>query len=166
MPRKVVLGLGDIKRGDDGVGVHALKALGGRLGPQTSVELVDAGGLNSSYLLKLVENCSHLLVLDALNMGRPAGEVIDLGPGEIARYSGLQVSPHQLAFQEALELAGPQGRLPAHLQIIGAQPADLSPGTAMSDAVCEALPELVERAVRVLGAWRLALAPAFGVEPD
>jgi|BarGraNGADG00211_3_1021988.scaffolds.fasta_scaffold42434_2 hydrogenase maturation protease len=165
MTRKVVLGLGDVGRGDDGVGVHALKALGGRLGPQTSLELVDGGGLSAGYLLNLIEDCSHLLVLDALDMGRPAGSVIELGPGQISLYSGLQVSPHQLAFQEALELAGSRGHLPAHLQVVGAQPADLLAGQEMSPILSGALPDLVERAVKLLLEWGLAPSPALRVQP-
>jgi hydrogenase maturation protease len=165
MARKVVLGLGDVARGDDGVGVHALKALGGRLGPQASVDLVDGGGLSAGYLLKLIEDCSHMLVLDALDMGRPAGSVIELGPGQSSLYSGLQVSPHQLAFQEALELAGPRGHLPAHLQVVGAQPADRLAGQEMSPILCEALPDVVERAVNLLREWGLTASPALAVQP-
>jgi hydrogenase maturation protease len=166
MPRRVVLGLGDVGHGDDGLGVLALKALGGRLGPQTGLELIDGGGLSAQRLLLLVEECSHLLVLDALNMDKKPGALIDLGPGEIARYSGLQVSAHQLAFQEALELAGPRGHLPPNLQILGIQPADLSAGREMSDVVCEALPELLERAVTLLRTWGLTTSPALTAEPS
>ena len=165
MARRVVLGLGDVGRADGGVGVLALKALGGRLGPQTSLELVDGGRLGAGDLLELIEGCSHLLVLDALDMGRPPGSVIELGPDEISRYSGLQVSPHQLAFQEALELAGPRGRLPAHFRVVGAQPADLSDGHEMSLTLCEALPDVVERAVRLLREWGLAASPSLAVQP-
>ncbi len=165
MTRKVVLGLGDIELGDAGVGVHALKALGGRLGPQTDLELIDGKGLGTESLLELIEACSHLLVLDALDMGRRAGSVVALGPGQISTYAGLQVSRHQLAFQEALELAGPRGHLPAHLQIIGAQPAVLSDAHEMSPVLGDALPELVERAVRLLQEWGLTPSPAFGVQP-
>jgi hydrogenase maturation protease len=166
MTRKVVLGLGDVGRGDDGVGVHALKALGGRLGPQTRLELIDGGGLSAGYLLNLIEDCSHLLVLDALDLGRPAGSVIELGSGQISLYSGLQVSPHQLAFQEALEIAGSRGHLPVRLQVVGAQPANLSGGHDMSPILCEALPDLVERAVKLLLEWGPAPSPTLRARPS
>ncbi len=74
--RKVVLGLGNLLNRDEGLGVQALKLLDAQLGQQTQFELLDGGvlGLN---LLMIVEECSHLLILDAVNVGRPAGTVVN-----------------------------------------------------------------------------------------
>ena len=57
---------------DEGLGVQALKLLSAQLGDQTPFELLDGGvlGLN---LLMVVEDCSHLLLLDAVNVGITQG---------------------------------------------------------------------------------------------
>ncbi len=67
--RRVVLGLGNLLNRDEGLGVHALRELERRFDADPGVEIVDGGvlGLN---LLPLVEACSHLLVLDAVDAGR------------------------------------------------------------------------------------------------
>ena len=72
--RKIVLGLGNLLNRDEGLGVQALKILDAQLGEIPGLELVDGGvlGLN---LLMWVEECSHLLILDAVNAGKPAGSV-------------------------------------------------------------------------------------------
>ena len=152
--RKVVLGLGNLLNRDEGLGVEALKRLDTQLGEQSQVELLDGGvlGLN---LLMIVEDCSHLLILDAVNVGKPAGTVVELRKDQIPLYAGVKLSQHQVTFQEVLGLANIRGYLPEHLHLIGIQPEDLSIGLELSPIVEQALPEVVSRAKLVLENWRL-----------
>jgi hydrogenase maturation protease len=153
--RKIVLGLGNTLNRDEGLGVHALKALEARLGESTpKVEFLDGGvlGLN---LLPWVEECSHLLVLDAVNARKEPGTLIELKRDEIPLYTGIKLSDHQVTFQEVLGLASFRGRLPEHLHLVGAQPADLSIGVELSPAIDTVLPQILRRAEAVLRAWGL-----------
>ena len=152
--RKVVLGLGNLLNRDEGLGVQALKILDAQLGAQPGLELLDGGvlGLN---LLMIVEECSHLLILDAVNVGKPAGVVVELRKEQIPLYAGVKLSQHQVTFQEVLGLANVRGHLPEHLHLVGIQPEDLSIGLELSATVEEALPEVVNRARRVLADWGL-----------
>jgi hydrogenase maturation protease len=150
--RKVVLGLGNLLNRDEGLGVRALELLETRLGGKSDFELLDGGvlGLN---LLMIVEECSHLLLLDAVNAGKPAGTVVELTREQIPLYSGIQLSQHQVTFQEVLGLANIRGNLPEHLHLIGIQPADLSTGLELSTIVAGKLPEVVQRAIDLLQSW-------------
>jgi hydrogenase maturation protease len=150
--RRVVLGLGNLLNRDEGLGVHALRALERRLDDELGVELVDGGvlGLN---LLPLVETCSHLLILDAVDAGRQPGAVVELTRDQIPLLTGVKLSEHQVTFQEVLGLASVRDRLPGTLHLIGAQPADLDIGLELSPAVAAAIPLIVERAVEVLSGW-------------
>jgi hydrogenase maturation protease len=152
--RKVVLGLGNLLNRDEGLGVQALKNLGAQLGEQSQVELLDGGvlGLN---LLMIVEECSHLLILDAVNAGKPVGTVIELRKEQIPLYAGVKLSQHQVTFQEVLGLANMRGYLPEHLHLIGIQPEDLSIGLELSATIEHALPEVVSKACAVLEIWGL-----------
>jgi len=152
--RKVVLGLGNLLNRDEGLGVQALKRLDTRLGEQSAVELLDGGvlGLN---LLMIVEECSHLLILDAVNVGRPAGTVVELRKDQIPLYAGVKLSQHQVTFQEVLGLANVRGFLPEHLHLVGIQPEDLSIGLELSPTIERVLPEIVNRAMVVLENWGL-----------
>ncbi len=153
--RKVVLGLGNLLNRDEGLGVQALKRLDSHLGEQSEFEMLDGGvlGLN---LLMIVEDCSHLLILDAVNVGKPAGSVVELHKEEIPLYAGVKLSQHQVTFQEVLGLANMRGFLPEHLHLVGIQPEDLSIGLELSPSIEQALPEVVERAAAVLTAWGLS----------
>ena len=150
--RKVVLGLGNILNKDEGLGVQALKLLDARLGEQSEFELLDGGvlGLN---LLMIVEECSHLLILDAVNVGKPAGTVVELTKEQIPLYSGIQLSQHQVTFQEVLGLAKIRGYLPEYLHLIGIQPEDISTGLDLSQIIERSLPDVVSRALKVLNSW-------------
>ncbi len=169
--RVIVLGLGNLLCGDDGFGIHALRrleegtGLAGasldaapepRLFPDRftggEVEFVDGGvlGLN---LLPLVESCTHLLVLDAIDGGYPPGTVIELGGVKVPLYATHKLSEHQVSFHEVLALAAFRGRLPERLHVIGVQPADLSAGIELSAPAQAALDEVATRAARALESW-------------
>jgi hydrogenase maturation protease len=152
--RKVILGLGNLLNRDEGLGVQVLPLLDAQLGEQQAVELLDGGvlGLN---LLMIVEECSHLLILDAVNTGKPPGTVVELAKEQIPLFTGIRLSQHQVTFQEVLGLAGVRGFLPEHLHLIGVQPEDISIGLELSSTVQAALPEVVSRASAVLRAWGL-----------
>ena len=158
--RRVVLGLGNTLNCDEGVGVHALKALEQALGDGADdvVEWIDGGTLGLN-LLPLVESCSHLLVLDAADAGQAPGEIVELRKEDISLYTGIKLSQHQATFQEVLGLASFRGKLPAHLHLIGVQPADISIGVDLSPTVEAALPEVAARARRVLDSWGLLRSP-------
>jgi len=151
--RKVVLGLGNLLNRDEGLGVQALKLLDARLGQQEEFELLDGGvlGLN---LLMIVEDCSHLLILDAVDAGKSAGMVVELQKEQIPLYSGVKLSQHQVTFQEVLGLAKLRGFLPEHLHLIGIQPEIISVGLELSRVVEQALPEVVSRSITVLNSWK------------
>jgi hydrogenase maturation protease len=163
--RIIVLGIGNTLNRDEGVGVHAVRALEAHLSPSPNkksslqergawgeVAFLDGGTLGLN-LLPIVEEASHLLILDAVNARQPPGTVIELAREDIPLFSGIKLSQHQVSFQEVLGLAEVRGKLPPHLHLIGVQPADLAIGLELSPAVGVALSEVVARAVGVLRAW-------------
>ena len=150
--RRVVLGLGNILNNDEGLGVRALELLGTQPGLPIGFELLDGGvlGLN---LLMIVEECSHLLILDAVDAGKPPGTLVELRKEEIPLYTGVKLSQHQVTFQEVLGLAAMRGHLPENLHLLGIQPMDVSIGLELSNEVQAALPQMADRAISVLQHW-------------
>ncbi len=149
--REIILGIGNLLNRDEGVGIHAIRTLQGEnLGGDW--EIVDGGTLGL-YLLPLVEESSHLLVLDAIDGHQAPGTLIELAREEVPLFSTIKMSQHQLLFQEVLALAQVRGRLPGHLTLLGVQPADLDVGVDLSPAVAQALPRLTARAAEILREW-------------
>ena len=153
---------------DEGVGVHALRALEAHCSPSPDgcfshqergaageVEFLDGGTLGLN-LLPIVEEASHLLILDAVDARQAPGTVIELLGDEIPLFSGIKLSQHQVTFQEVLGLAAVRGNLPPHLHLIGVQPADLEIGLELSPIVAAALTEIIRRAMAMLDVWVVA----------
>lgn len=150
--RNVVLGLGNILNRDEGLGVRALGLLEERVGLVPGIEYVD-GGVMGLTLLPLVEQCEHLLVLDAIDAGEEPGTFLEVTGDDIRLFTGVKMSEHQITFQEVLGLAFIREKLPSHLHLVGAQPADLAIGLEISDSVAGTLPLVAERAAEVLREW-------------
>jgi hydrogenase maturation protease len=152
--RKVVLGLGNLLQKDEGFGVQVLNRLAETLpaGERDEFELVDGGvlGLN---LLPLVDECSYLLVFDAIDAGKLPGTVIEMSGAEIPLYANIKLSEHQIGFQEVLGLAMLRGTFPEHLILIGVQPEELSTGMDLSPAVQAVVDEVVQRGIVILRGW-------------
>lgn len=155
MKHKVVLGLGNLLQSDEGFGVHALRALQAMPGLPPDFELVD-GGVMGLDLLPLVEECSHLLVLDVIDGGKPPGALLELTKEQIPLYLGVKLSQHQVTFQEVLGLALLRGCLPDHLHLLGIQPESLSIGTELSATAAARLPQITRRAIQILQGWMSA----------
>jgi hydrogenase maturation protease len=153
--RKAVLGLGNLLYQDEGFGIHALRALEMSFLGEAEVEFVD-GGVLGMNLLPLVEECSHLLVLDAVDAGKKPGTILELRGEHIPQFASASLSEHQVGFQEVLGLARFRGNLPPNLHLIGVQPENMSSGISLSQAVSTALPEIVDLAMAKLKAWQLA----------
>jgi hydrogenase maturation protease len=152
--RKVVLDLGSNILGDEDLGMRVLPYLKAELGPRSPVEWIDGRALDLN-LMPLVEQCSHLLVVDAVDAGRPPGALIDLSLLGLLRPNGHRLSQQQEAFHDALELALVLEQAPANFRLIGLQPALSTAGAAVSNPVTTALPALCERAAAVLDGWGL-----------
>ena len=150
--RKVVLGLGNLLNRDEGLGVEALKRLNTQLGEQSQFELLDGGvlGLN---LLMIVEECSHLLILDAVDSGAQPGEVREYAKDKIELFYHGRISWHQLGFQEVLAVAKVRGKYPENVYLIGVQPADIKTGLGLSQKMKTSVQRMAKRAVEVLEMW-------------
>jgi hydrogenase maturation protease len=149
-----VLGIGNLLCTDEGVGIHALRALALRLqDTMPNVDFLDGGTLGLD-LLPIVEATSRLLILDAVDAGRVPASIIELNDDAIPRYGGLKLSQHQVTFTEVIGLAQIRGHLPSRISLIGMQPADLSLGVTLSTAVARALPVFLDRAEIVLRGWQ------------
>lgn len=161
----LVLGIGNILNNDEGIGVHAARTLQAKY-PDPAGFVIHDGGTLGLNLLPLVDDATHLLILDAVDAGREPGALIELVGEQIPLFGGAKLSEHQLTFQEVLGLALLRGTLPPQLRLIGVQPADLSVGVGLSTAGEAALPAMVAAAEAVLRRWGLSLVAAHATSYD
>ena len=140
--RTVVLGIGNILLGDEGVGVHVVEELR-RAGGIPGVELVD-GGTAGLALLSCFDNAGLVVIIDAAADGAPPGTVAVSEPA-FARDLPAALTPHDLGLKSVLDaLALADERPEIRLLTVSVAEADRA-SLELSPAVGRAVPEAAER---------------------
>lgn len=147
-----ILGIGNTLYSDEGVGVHLIPYLEKALVGYPNVEVIE-GATDGMKLLEPVEEADYLIIIDAINAGKPGGELITIRNEELPKYFGIKMSVHQVGFQEVLFAARLQERLPEEMVMFGIQPATLELGVELSDIVKERMPALVAKVVEQVQVW-------------
>lgn len=149
-----VLGLGNLIRQDEGVGIHLLQQLADILPPE--IKLLD-GGTGGLFLLEFVENAKRLIVLDAVEAGVNPGEIVVWKNEQVPRYTTNKLSVHQMSFAEVLYWANFQDRAPNEIVVVGMQPKCLDWGTELTESVQRNLPMAVNEVLMILKDWGVNL---------
>jgi hydrogenase maturation protease len=142
-PRILIMGVGNVLMGDEGVGVHAVRLLERRAWP-VGVSLLD-GGTGGFHLLSHVGGCDLLVMIDATLDGRPPGTVSVIEPRYASDFPKA-LSAHDIGLKDLVDSAAILGMLPKVL-LVTVSVAALQPmQMTMSQEVEASLP-LVETTV-------------------
>jgi len=152
----VVLGLGNLLRRDEGLGIRAMEALQNRYILPACVQLVDGGTLGLDLLCYL-ENVEHLLILDAALSEGPPGTLLRACDDEVPAYFGIHSSPHEIALADLLAVMRLRGTEPRELVVLGMQPDTIELGWGLSESVIAHLNVLVDSAAEELRRWGLVI---------
>ena len=107
--RPLVLGIGNVLMGDEGVGVHAIRLLETQQLPPP-VAVID-GGTGGFHLLSFFEDYDPIIIIDATMDGRRAGTVLVTQP-RFASDFPRTLSAHDIGLRDLLESASLLGPLP------------------------------------------------------
>lgn len=146
----LVLGVGNVLMGDDGVGGRVVDALqagatDGSLDLPADVVLVDGGTLGVDLLPWLTDARAAVLV-DAAFVGGAPG-TISVWRDDVAAGGAAAGGPDGAGLADLLATAQLTGELPAAISIMGIQPGALEARVGLSDAVAAALPTAVATAL-------------------
>lgn len=137
--------MGNPLRGDDGIGLAVAREAARRLqGQGVPVVHFEAGG-DPLALLAELERIERAVIVDAAEMGEPAGTVRVLPPERaIAAIRRDPLLAHGFGLGEVLRLAAAAGILPREVSIVGIQPARTELGEQLSPVLRQQLPEYVD----------------------
>ncbi len=152
----VVLGLGNLLRRDEGLGIRAMERLQERYTLPDAVQLVDGGTLGLDLLCYL-ECAERVLILDATLTDGPAGTLLRAAGDQVPAFFGMRTSPHEIALSDLLAVARLRGTEPRELVVWGMQPAALELGWELSEPVAAHLNALVDAAAIELQCWGVNL---------
>ncbi len=106
LKKTLVLGLGNVIMGDEGVGVHVVRALAAETLP-AGVECLD-GGTGGFILLEPLENADHIILIDAAADGNPPGTVTRTTPRFSKDYPPT-LTAHDIGVKDLLDAFYMQG---------------------------------------------------------
>jgi hydrogenase maturation protease len=139
-----VLGLGNVIMGDEGIGVHVVRALGQKTLPP-NVECLD-GGTGGFILLEPLQNADRIFLIDATADGNPVGTVTRTTP-KFSRDYPPTLTAHDIGVKDLLDAFYMQG---GSRDVI-LYTITIDPHQSISMELSEAGKEAAERAVeRVL----------------
>jgi hydrogenase maturation protease len=158
--RALVVGVGNVLRGDDMFGVEVVRRLE-LLDLPSAVHVVETGIAGISLVQELMSGYDALIIVDAVMRGRAPGTLVMLEPSvpdpaempEADRrefFSDL----HQCDPSLGLMLARALGYLPARVRVLGCEVGECDELlTDLTPAVENALPRAVEMVLETLREW-------------
>jgi len=149
----LVLGLGNVLLGDDGIGAAAVDRLERDYGIPPGIRLVEGGTLGLSLLGEIAE-AQHVILVDAVAMDAPPGTLVRLDGADVIDAVRDRLSVHQVGVADLLNGARLIGRYPASVVLLGLVPGSIRLGVGRTCAVDAALAALVAailREVQTLG---------------
>lgn len=152
MPFEIaVLGLGNLMRTDDAVGMLMLDRLNesGRL--PADVRMIEGGTLGLD-LLDSLRGVTHLIALDAVD--------VEADPGTLVRFADEQLSDlpisksvHLLGFSDLLGVLHLMEAAPLQVVLLGVQPQYTGWGTELTPPVQTSQSELTEAVLKQIAQW-------------
>ena len=144
----LLIGLGNLQRGDDGVGIAVVRRV-------VEIAAEDVEVVESDDPASLIDTWSaveRVVVVDAMKSDRPAGTVLALDVTETPLPSDGWATggTHALGLAAAVELSRALGRLPQRLVVIGVEVDGLITGTELTPAVRAAVKPAADVALRAL----------------
>ncbi|MGC2618975.1 MAG: HyaD/HybD family hydrogenase maturation endopeptidase [Acidobacteriaceae bacterium] len=150
-PHIAIVGLGNLMRTDDALGMLAIERLKMDFQLPESVTMIEGGTLGLE-LMQPLENVTHLLALDAIDAGETPGTLLRFAGDQIANMPASK-SVHLLGFSDLIGAMTLTGDAPEEIVVLGIQPELIAWGTRLSPTVEAALPRLIEAALQQVSQW-------------
>ena len=129
--RVVIVGIGNVLRGDDAFGPKLIE----QLSEQIDMVCIDAGSAPENYIGKIAkERPNTILIVDVVDLGQGPGDFKLLNKEQIVT-SGF--TTHDLSPRMFIDFLAQETK--AAIYLLGVQPKNIDFGSEMSDEIVEAL---------------------------
>ena len=142
--KTVVLGIGNLIMQDEGVGVRVVEALERDHTMPDGVTLID-GGTSAMEMLDELSDLDHLIVVDAINAGKPPGTLLRIEGEDVPVFFRTRLSPHQIGLPDVMASLEFLGAQPKKMVILGVQPQTMELGMELTPVVAAQVPALVKQ---------------------
>jgi hydrogenase maturation protease len=170
--RVLIVGVGNVLRGDDGFGIEALRLLQRKVKIE-GVEFFESGIAGISLVQRLMDGFDALVIVDALDRGGAPGQVYvlqpELGSLDKENANSNTVDLHQADLEGVLRLANALRVVPQRVWIVGCQAVGCDDlGAPLSESVAQAIPIVAERVQEIIEnliGLQPVMSPAEEIDP-
>ena len=138
----LVLGLGNVLLGDDGLGAAAVARIERDYRTPPGVRIEDGGTLGLS-LLDIIADSNRVILVDAVRADASPGTLIRLDGADVADAVSNRLSPHQVGVADLLGAARLIDCYPSAVTLLGLVPDAIDLAVVRSNAVDKGLDGLV-----------------------
>lgn len=146
----VIIGVGNLLMGDDGIGIHTVEAL--RHEPLPSNVAVFSAETRAFDALEYMDGCDKAVIVDAYRKGGAPGSIYRFAfdpAGEID--DSFNLSMHDINFIDALRAGRGVYKLPKEIVILGIEPEVLECRLGLSAKINNCIPEIIKAVILELG---------------
>lgn len=141
----VILGIGNPLRGDDFAGSLIARKLNQNF-KNEKIMVADGGTVPENYTGMIrKENPSHILIIDAADMGKPPGYIKLIKKEEISQYN---ISTHAMPLSFLIKYL--ESTSPAKITLIGIQPLEMDLVEKVSNEVNQSITFIINLFVEIL----------------
>jgi hydrogenase maturation protease len=141
--RLLILGLGNLLCGDDGLGALAAQLIAETRTVPDGVKVLDGGTLGLA-LLPYLEDAERAILVDAIQADAPPGTLVRLEGEDVGPAVAARLSVHQVGVSDLIEAARWHDRVPPTLVLLGSVPETTELGVGLSPRVQATFEELVD----------------------
>lgn len=135
-----IVGIGNIIRGDDGLGPKLIEILKSR-GGVPGAALFDCGTAPENYIFPILStSCDTLMLVDAADIGKEPGSVEVFDLDKISRVSFSTHNPSPRLFTDLLKT----GKEDMNIFVISIQPKSTGIGAPLSEEVLHSLENIAD----------------------
>ena len=154
MTTTLVLGVGNTLLRDEGAGIHVIQYLQRQQPMPPDVTCLDGGTLSFTLLAPLAA-ATHLIVVDAAELGAQPGTVHTFVDTAMDTFLGSRGrSGHAVGLKDLLDILRLTDSLPCRRALVGIQPQILAWGDRLSQAVTAVIPQATQRVLDLIHGWR------------
>ncbi|MBK9257111.1 MAG: hydrogenase maturation protease [Saprospiraceae bacterium] len=146
--KTLIMGIGNILMGDEGVGVHAINWLDKENLPEHLITL--DGGTGGFHLLEYFENHQRIIMIDATLDGRKPGTIRLIKP-KFASDFPPAMSTHDIGLKDLVSALQLLGKMPEIDLFVVSIESIQQQGIYLTDELQLVMPELIRKVIQQAG---------------
>lgn len=132
-----IIGIGNILQKDDGLGVYAATYLNENYTFSEEINIIN-GGVEGIHLLNVLEESSHVVILDCLQLNDEPSSIYAIPAKEISGYGLNNGGAHEIGILQCMDMMELQGKEVPKAIVIGIVPKEVTFAFGLSQVLIDA----------------------------